>query len=147
MSGDALLNSAVVEELSQTIREAKQRTGSERRLAVSSQTPPVGDGKIVLDAVLDHIAEMTGHKSLDWDKAHMLSEDLKARAEMGLKKYGTKLRVNNGRKALVDFYQEVLDALMYAMQGRLEGDDFAGIYVESFTLYACQIAGELNRRG
>ena len=131
---------------------SKERCGEDpiperRRQAVDSQTPPTGDGKIVLDAVLACITEMVGCQSISLNGGFALSADLKARAEMGLKKYGTKLRVNNGRRAMVDLYQEVQDALMYAMQCRLEGDDFGGMYVESFMLYACQIAGELDRRG
>lgn len=129
------------------VKPADRRSGSERRLAVSTQTPPTGDGTVVLDEVLNNIAEMAALKYIDRDKAHMLREDLKARAEMGRKKYGTMLRVNNGRKALVDLYQEVLDALMYAMQGSLESDDFAGIFIGALTTLATQIAGELDRRG
>lgn len=140
--GNGPLNAEVVKDLSQTIRQAK-----DRRQAVDQQAPPTGDGAIVLDAVLDRIAELTGSKLLDWDKAHMLSDDLKARSEMGEKKYGTKLRTDNGRNPLVDLYQELQDAIMYSMQGRLHGDTFCGIYVELLLRLGEQVAGELNRRG
>jgi hypothetical protein len=49
-------------------------------------------------------------------------EDLKARSEMGENKYGTKLQTFNGRSALWDAYQEVLDLAMYLRQEILERD-------------------------
>lgn len=47
--------------------------------------------------------------------------DLRAKADRGELKYGTKLRAFNGRRALVDAYQEQLDLLMYLRQ-QLEED-------------------------
>jgi hypothetical protein len=50
---------------------------------------------------------------------HVLA-DLQARADWGLAKYQTYLHTNNGRDALVDLYQELLDAVMYVKQALLE---------------------------
>lgn len=49
----------------------------------------------------------------DW-----LAADMLARHEAGVAKYGTPLRVWNGRDAVVDAYQEALDLLVYAQQAR-----------------------------
>lgn len=49
--------------------------------------------------------------------------DLKARAEMGRKKYGGYLKTHNGRNALMDAYQEALDLCMYLRQAILEQGD------------------------
>lgn len=46
--------------------------------------------------------------------------DLSERATDGVKKYGVPLMTCNGRDALADFYQETLDAVMYARQHDLE---------------------------
>lgn len=46
----------------------------------------------------------------------LVQEDIEARAELGERKYGERLRANNGRDALVDAYQEVLDLAMYLRQ-------------------------------
>ena len=46
--------------------------------------------------------------------------DLSERADAGVKKYGVPLMARNGRDALADFYQETLDAVMYAKQHDLE---------------------------
>lgn len=45
-----------------------------------------------------------------------LIDDLKAREQVGLNTYGKLLQTNNGRDALVDAYQEVLDLAMYLKQ-------------------------------
>lgn len=45
-----------------------------------------------------------------------LLADYEARIEMGAKKYGERLTTHNGRNALLDLYQELLDAAGYATQ-------------------------------
>lgn len=50
-------------------------------------------------------------------------EDMRARADMGLKKYGTYLQANNGRDALRDAYEEVLDLAVYLRQVIDERDE------------------------
>lgn len=47
----------------------------------------------------------------DWLRA-----DMRERHELGVKKYGTPLRVWNGRDPVVDAYQEALDLVVYATQ-------------------------------
>ena len=46
----------------------------------------------------------------------LVANDLRIRAEAGKKKYGTYLRTENGRSALIDAYQEALDLCMYLRQ-------------------------------
>ena len=60
---------------------------------------PTGDGDIVLPKVLT---------------------DIQSRAEMGREKYGTYLRTDNGRDALMDAYQEAIDLVMYLGQALME---------------------------
>jgi len=52
----------------------------------------------------------------------LVMEDLNARAEFGKQKYGTYLTAHNGRDALYDLYQELLDAVMYIRQVIYERD-------------------------
>jgi hypothetical protein len=47
----------------------------------------------------------------DWLRA-----DMRERHELGKARYGTGLRVWNGRDAVVDAYQEALDLIVYATQ-------------------------------
>lgn len=69
--------------------------------AATTQPPPQGDGAEVLPLVM---------------------ADLQARAAAGRRKYGTPLRAHNGRGALMDAYQEVLDLAMYLRQALEEND-------------------------
>ena len=39
--------------------------------------------------------------------------DIEDRKQFGLEKYGTLLQAGNGRKGLIDLYQELLDAACY----------------------------------
>lgn len=49
-------------------------------------------------------------------------KDLRQREEVGLKKYGEKLRTFNGRSATMDAYEEALDLSNYLKQKLLEED-------------------------
>lgn len=46
----------------------------------------------------------------------LVADDLVARAQVGFDRYGTYLGADNGRDALVDAYQELLDAYVYIEQ-------------------------------
>lgn len=48
---------------------------------------------------------------------------VRSRAAIGLARYGTELRTQNGRNPVNDAREEVGDLLMYLMQARLEGRD------------------------
>ena len=63
--------------------------------AAQPEPRPVGTGRVIFDLV---------------------KADLDSRAEVGKAKYGTLLRAGNGRNALMDAYQEVLDLAMYLRQ-------------------------------
>ena len=95
---------------------------SEHATVASTHEPaPTGEGAVILDfavrraALKARVSKGQGYPKTA-EALETVSEALTARAEMGKAKYGTYLRANNGRNALVDEYQEVLDALMYAEQ-------------------------------
>jgi len=48
--------------------------------------------------------------------AELVIEDIRARAELGVRKYGAPLHAHNGRSALMDLYQELLDGAHYVRQ-------------------------------
>ena len=50
----------------------------------------------------------------------LVNADFIARDNFGLTKYGTRLYPHNGRRAIVDLYQELLDAAVYARQALYE---------------------------
>lgn len=49
--------------------------------------------------------------------------DMEERNRVGFDKYGTSLRVGNGRAALMDAYQELLDLTVYLRQFIMEDND------------------------
>lgn len=69
--------------------------------ATAKQPAPTGNGHVVGQRVIADIAE---------------------RIKVGKAKYGTELRTNNGRDALVDAYQEILDLAQYVKQELMERD-------------------------
>jgi hypothetical protein len=115
---------------------------------MAAQNKPTGDGPIVLDYVTDLIdGWLLNTFTTKREGLEAVREDLIARAEMGQKKYGTKLRVNNGRRAEVDLYQELMDALMYAMQAKAEGSSrIAAGYTELLLELCRQLAAELDKQ-
>jgi hypothetical protein len=69
--------------------------------AIQSQPAPTGEGSEITQMVID---------------------DLAARREVGIQRYGRPLRMFNGRNALIDAYQEALDLTVYLRQ-RLAEDE------------------------
>ena len=71
-----------------------------------------------------------------------VATDHEKRIEMGEKKYGQRLRTNNGRDWVLDCYQEALDGISYSAQGVLEGDD--GEILHDFAILARKIRDKLT---
>jgi hypothetical protein len=68
----------------------------------------------------------SGHPAV-WD---LVLADIAERDRRGEAKYGTRLRPHNGRDALVDLYQELLDAVVYCRQAIYERDTQAARIAE-----------------
>ena len=70
---------------------------------------------------------MTEPAPVNSEKGHIVAvyvmADLMERVQKGLDTYGTPLQTDNGRNALQDLYEELLDAAMYIKQKLLELDD------------------------
>lgn len=47
-------------------------------------------------------------------------DDIEARKQMGIRKYGVALQPHNGRNALQDAYEEALDLAIYLKQALVE---------------------------
>lgn len=63
-----------------------------------------------------------------------IAEDIEARIRLGEKKYGTRLRAHNGRDAMLDLYQEVLDGCNYARQLVIENKDDGALFYQLMEL-------------
>lgn len=93
-------------------RLLEERSYAPPRVAVVQQQTPAtneSSGPEVWPLVF---ADLDGYGKLPaW-----LRDDMRARHEMGVAKYGTALHVWNGRDAAVDAYQEALDLCVYLRQ-------------------------------
>jgi len=65
-----------------------------------------------------------------------IAEDVEARIRIGEKKYGKRLQSFNGRDALKDLYDEVLDALNYSKQLEIENRDNGALFRDLISLAA-----------
>lgn len=63
---------------------------------------------------------------------------LEERVELGVRKYGSRLKTHSVRDAALDCFQEALDGIMYAQQLCLEGRD-DGSLRKSFIVLASSI--------
>lgn len=54
--------------------------------------------------------------------ADLVIADLRTRKQLGIERYGTALQAHNGRDALRDLYEELLDACIYVKQVMEERD-------------------------
>lgn len=86
---------------------------TEKNLNAPEPAPTEGSGAEVWQLVIDDAKRCVGtiRAQPTW-----LIADMRARNEAGVAKYGTSLRVWNGRDAVVDAYQEGLDGMVYARQ-------------------------------
>jgi hypothetical protein len=57
-----------------------------------------------------------------------IAEDVEARIRIGERKYGKRLQSFNGRDAVKDLFDEVLDALNYSKQLEIEGKDDGSLF-------------------
>lgn len=80
--------------------------------AAQRQQLPTGDGQDVAHEVVKIL-------SADPETAILIA-DIESRVASGEKKYGTRLKTDNGRNVDLDLYQEVLDAMNYSMQAFLQ---------------------------
>lgn len=102
------------------------------------QPPPVAnDLPCVQDMVMEDLKTYAPQATLggiaDVTPA-LVSADIEARKAQGVQKYGTLLQPNNGRDALVDAYQEVIDLTQYLRQAKAEGHDVDVAYHASLEL-------------
>lgn len=106
----------------------EERREGERRIdAALRQQLPTGNG---LD-VAGHVVHLFRTAS-SFSGATVLVDDIEARIASGEKKYGTRLKTDNGRNATLDLYQEVLDGINYSMQNILERAEFGQAAVEPY---------------
>ena len=84
------------------------------------QPAPTGDGAAVWPLVLDDIDKLVSRRLIHEQLAAALDADIRQRDALGRERYGTQLRLHNGRDALRDLYEETMDGAVYARQASAE---------------------------
>ena len=103
----------------------RKKKGRHHKSKVDKHQPaPITDGvkTVVLDLV---IADIESNTITNSELTNAVLRDLQLRSHQGFMKYGTLLCLDNGRDSLMDFYQEVLDAVVYLRQFIAEYPDEA----------------------
>jgi len=77
----------------------------------------------------------------------LLIEDIRKRKELGKQKYGEPLRAFNGRNALVDAYQEILDLAVYLRQWIEEREEIIEDLISLIADACTDLDGNLDSRG
>ena len=77
---------------------------------------PIDLPPIKLAPRFDAAARQSKSHGIDVDLCTLVKADLERRMQVGQRKYGERLKPCNGRDALLDLYQEILDAAMYCRQ-------------------------------
>jgi hypothetical protein len=110
--------------------------------------PKHNDGESMHDLVIKDILSRDPQWDLSVGSARHIRDqvatDLLARKAFGLDKYGTALQTGNGRDFLLDLYQELQDAAVYARGFLLEHDEGSLEWLVAFETYD-DIVGHLTR--
>lgn len=85
------------------------------------------ESKFVTPQVHEDIRELWSKGAFDLDTCTAIIDDFTARTALGFATYGKALSTFNGRDALVDAYQEMLDKAQYLRQRIMEGDTSTGL--------------------
>ena len=108
--------------------------------STQDQPAPIPGDVSVLSLILPKIEQamesLVNYSSMGPVYWRQLKVDLIARGLQGEQRYGRPLETKNGRDALIDWYQEAIDGLMYAFQAEAEekGSPKEEIYQELLTL-------------
>lgn len=80
------------------------------------------------------------------DIQSMVIADVEARRQLGIQRYGTPLQADNGRNALVDAYEEVLDLACYLKQRIVEEETGRGrvIWHETYTGFLERLVEDMS---
>lgn len=84
-------------------------------LSTATQPCPSGEGEDVLNRML-----LSGQ----WTIPESIKDAMKARVELGSRRYGTRLKTLNGRIPSIDCFQEIIDAVLYAAQEFYEHQEY-----------------------
>jgi len=111
---------------------------------MSEQPKPIRDprSKPVTKTIQRNLSNFSYDKEI-WSR---IIQDLEVRERKGIETYGDTLHSFNGRDALWDLYEELLDALQYAQQTRMEGLPNSVVIYSSVENLVLMVTHELVER-
>jgi hypothetical protein len=107
----------------------------------TDQKLPIPGARLVHQSVIDQL----GDWCLDTRVQQAIEQGLEARLELGIRKYGRPLESDNGRDALQDAWEEVLDATVYIHQLELEGEPVGRIGANMLSVVEALARMKLDR--
>ncbi len=84
---------------------------------VEQPMPTPNDGPSIQSLVRDDITSLPAYPE---PLRALVLDDITAREQVGVARYGVALQAHNGRDYLRDLYEEILDGTLYARQGIAE---------------------------
>lgn len=87
--------------------------------AVEQPTPTPNDGPLIADLVCDELTQ-AAHLG---EGRRAVAAEVRHRKRIGMQRYGTPLQAHNGRFALADLLDELVDGVQYARQHIAEVED------------------------
>jgi len=95
---------------------------------VDQPSPVATTGPAIWDLVIVEVEATIQTRRERHEVWLALLADMRERDHLGLERYGVRLQAHNGRNALVDAYQEALDAVAYTRQAMEERPTEAKIF-------------------
>ena len=102
---------------------------------MTNPPPKPNDNTPSWEVVIDRMGSKTAYPGIPDNVREEIVKDMKGRDEKGQKAYGTRLQAFNTRNALLDMYEELLDAVVYCETAIIEYEVIHGI-VENHTEYS-----------
>lgn len=145
---DNLLHTAAHAMIDLGIIDAKGSRLDAAGSPVAPEPPPSASDKsvdiwplVIADYTNDQAPILTSQGGVRVQTINLVLTDMAARNEFGIAKYGVPLQSHNGRDALVDAYQEVLDLTAYLRQWQAEYGDLLSVQ------YGCALGIATRLRG
>lgn len=106
---------------------------------MTQPTPKSNDGPAIWDLVIADMKQPAWPRPWPDPTLHpLIIADMRERDLVGQVHYGVRLQAHNGRDALRDAYEELLDAAVFQKQAIVEGAPIGILYGRTLDL-ACEI--------
>jgi len=103
---------------------------------MTNPPPKPNDNTPSWEVVIDRMKSKTAYPDIPDNVREEIIKDMKGRDEKGQKAYGTRLQAFNTRNALLDMYEELLDAVVYCETAIIEYEINFGLNIQNDMQYS-----------